>query len=148
MTKKQTLKSLQIARTYHEEQMQKIEALIYGKYEDETTTVSKRECDYGKWLYSYEEHLRDILGSQFYDNLEVIHGNWHEQYYKIHQIYFKEEKKKGFLAKILKENKVKPLDIEKAKVYYRELLAITTELLRVMTSCERRIQALQESKFH
>ncbi|MDY0117553.1 MAG: CZB domain-containing protein [Sulfurimonadaceae bacterium] len=147
MTKQKTLKSLQTARAYHEEQMKKIEALVYGKSVDDITAVSKRECHYGIWLYSNEEHLRDILGLQFYNNLESFHAQWHAQYYRIHQIYFKEEKK-GFFAKIRNESKIAPLEIEKAKVYYRELRIVTNELLRVMTSCERRINALQDSKFH
>lgn len=147
MTKQQTLESLKTARAFHEEQMKKIDLLINGKAVEDPTTVSKRECEYGKWLYSHEKHLREVLGSQFYYSLESIHARWHEQYYKIYLIFFKEEKK-GIFAKIRGENKVSPLEVEKAKVYYRELVEFTNELLRVMSSCERRINALQDSKFH
>jgi len=146
MTKEQTLESIQNAKKYHEIQMEKISGLIYGKVITDPTAVSKRECNFGHWLYSEEAHLRDILGAQFFESIEKTHGKWHEQYYKIYEIFY-QKPKKGLISKMLKRDKVKQLEIDKAKLYYVELKQCTNELLNYMAISERRVLALSESKF-
>ena len=146
MTKQQTLESIQTARKNHEVQMQKINALVSGKTIVDPTSVSKRECAFGKWLYEDEKYLREILGAQFYETIEQLHGKWHEQYYKIYEIFFTKPKA-GLLSKVLKLNKVSMLEQDKAKLYYAELQQNTQELLNMMSVSERRVMALQDSKF-
>ncbi|MDY0121086.1 MAG: CZB domain-containing protein [Sulfurimonas sp.] len=146
MTKQQTLESIQTARKNHEVQMQKINALVSGKTIVDPTSVSKRECTFGKWLYEDEKYLREILGAQFYETIEQLHGKWHEQYYKIYEIFFTKPKP-GLLSKVLKLNKVSMLEQDKAKLYYAELQQNTQELLNMMSVSERRVMALQDSKF-
>ncbi|MCD6258496.1 MAG: CZB domain-containing protein [Helicobacteraceae bacterium] len=146
MTKQQTLDSIQTARKYHEVQMQKISALVSGKTIVDPTSVSKRECAFGQWIYDEEKHLRVILGSQFYEAIEQLHGKWHEQYYKIYEIFFTKPKN-GLFSKVLKLNKVSMLELDKAKLYYAELQQNTQELLKMMSISERRVMALSDSKF-
>lgn len=147
MDKAKTLESIQNARRAHEAQMAKIKDAIRGNKVDNPTVVSKTKCDFGKWLYDDENHLRDILGSFFYDNMETIHAKWHSEYFRIFDIFFKEEKK-SFFAKILGSSKTSEMELDKAKLYYSELEETTQELLKALGSSERRIGALQESKFY
>ncbi|MBU1989248.1 CZB domain-containing protein [bacterium] len=147
MDKAKTLESIQNARRSHEAQMAKIETLIAGKSIDDPTAVSKTKCGFGMWLYAEENHVKEILGSQFYNNLESLHAQWHNDYFRIYQIFFKEEKKKGFFSKFLPFNKVDQMEIDKAKLYFSELQVLTNELLHALGSSERRISALNESKF-
>ena len=147
MTREQTVESIQKAKKYHELQMQKIEALVYGKDITDPTAVSKRECNFGKWLYEDESHLKAVLGAQFYEKIEMLHGKWHEQYYKIYEIFFTKPAKKGLIAKVFNQNKVSPLDMDKAKLYYAELKENTENLFQAILACERRVMALSESKF-
>ena len=146
MTKQQTLDAIQTAKKYHEVQMEKINALVSGKSVVDPTAVSKRECELGKWIYDDEEHLRDILGAQFYENIERLHGKWHEQYYKIYEIFFIKPKQ-GLLSKLFKQDEISQLERDKAKLYYAELKQNTEELLKIITSSQRRVNALSESKF-
>lgn len=146
MTKQQTLDSIQTARQNHETQMEKINALVSGKTIVDPTSVSKRECAFGKWIYDDAQHLREILGAQFYEKLESLHGKWHEQYYKIYEIFFTKPKP-GLLFKVLKLNKVSPLEMDKAKLYFAELQQNTQDLLNMLSISERRVMALSDSKF-
>jgi len=147
MNKEQTLESIHNARKAHEAQMSKIKAAIEGEKVNNPTAVSKTKCDFGKWLYDDENHLRDILGSLFYDNMEILHARWHTEYLRIYKILF-QENNKGLFSKILGSSKISEMDIDKAKLYYCELEATTQELLKVLGSSQRRIGALKESKFY
>jgi hypothetical protein len=105
------------------------------------------KCQFGQWLYGDDERVKTILGVQFYENLDTIHEAWHIQYAQIHAIFIGEEEK-GFFSKIFKKHKVSTLEFEKAKLYYKELEHATNDLLRVLDSSLRRVQALSDSKFH
>ena len=147
MDKLKTLEAVKNARKSHESQMAKIEAVINGHTVDTPTVVSKSKCNFGLWLYDDENHIKEILGSQFYDKIEFLHAQWHTEYTKIFEIFFKEEKK-GFFEKILgSKKKVEGMELDKAKLYHENLLITTKELLKVLVSSERRIEAMSESKF-
>jgi hypothetical protein len=147
MDKEKTLESIQNARKYHEAQMSKIKAAIDGNTVKNPTVVAKTKCEFGKWLYNDENHLRNILGSLFYDKIEVLHAKWHSEYLKIFEIFF-ENKKKGFFSKMIGASKVSEMELDKAKLYYAELEVTTQELLKAIGSSERRIYALPKSKFY
>ncbi len=146
MNKEKTLESIQNARKAHLSQMDKIEAAIDGKSIEEPTALAKTKCAFGQWLYADENHLRDIMGSLFYENIEVLHAKWHSEYLRIFEILFKGEKK-GFFSKILGTPKVDEMQMDRVKLYYSELKATTEELLKALASSQRRISALSESKF-
>lgn len=147
MDKTKTLESIQNARRAHEAQMDKIKAAIDGEKVDDPTAVAKTKCAFGMWLYDDENHLRNILGSLFYDNMEVLHDKWHTEYFRLFNIFFKEEKK-TFLSRMIGSSKVSEMELDKAKLYYSELERTTKKLLKALGSSERRIGALPESKFY
>ena len=147
MDKEKTIEAIVKARKSHEIQMKKIKTLVRGREIDNPTPVAKTECDFGKWLYDDNNRIKEILGSIFYTNLETLHSRWHTEYSKVFNIFFK-EKKSGFLAKMFNSDKVTDMELDKAKLYYSELEATTNELLKVIASSQRRLEALNETKFH
>ncbi len=147
MNKQETINAIEHAREAHIEQMAKVKSLIEGKHVDNLTPVSKIKCEFGQWLYGDKERVKNILGAQFYENLDMIHEAWHIQYAKIHAI-FVHEKDEGFFSKIFGVHKINALELEKAKVYYKDLEQATKDLLRVLDASQRRVQALSASKFH
>ena len=147
MDKNQTIEAIQNARKAHLSQMDKIVAVMDGNHVEHPTALNKTQCEFGKWLYADENHLESILGALFFNNLETAHTKWHMEYLRIFDIFFKNQKK-GLFSKILGSSKVDPMEIDKAKLYYAELTATTADLLKILGSCERRVNAMNESKFH
>ncbi|RLA77496.1 MAG: hypothetical protein DRG78_17370 [Epsilonproteobacteria bacterium] len=147
MDKEKTIEAIVSARKAHENQMKKIVALLNGKTVSNPTAVLKTECDFGKWLYADNSNLKELLGSLFYTKLEHLHARWHIEYSRLFEIFFKNEKKSGFFSKMFGSDKVEDMELDKAKVYYSELKATTDELLKVIASSQRRIEALREDKF-
>ncbi len=146
MDKNQTLEALERVRMAHISQMEKIMSAVNGEKIDSPTAVLKTECDFGKWLYSEESHLKKVLGSLFYNNLETAHAKWHNEYAKIFNILFVNVKK-GFFSKMVGLDKIDDMELDKAKLYFSELEVTTAELLRVLDSCERRANAMNELRF-
>jgi hypothetical protein len=147
MDKNQTLEAIEMAKNAHENAMAKIETAMNGDKVETPTPSAKTMCRFGKWLYAEENHLSEILGELFYNKLEKAHEQWHLEYTRIFNIFFK-EKKGGFFSGLLGGNKVDPLELDKAKLYYSELEVSTKELLHVLGACERRVSAMSEAKFH
>ena len=146
MDKIQTLHLIEEAKKVHEGQMYKIEILLNGKEVDDLMAVPKSECEFGKMLYPNEAFLRHILGTLFYENLDTLHSRWHNEYFKIYEIFLKKEKK-GLFSKLVGSNKISQMDIDKAKLYYSDLKITTAELIKVLTLSQRRVSALSNSKF-
>ena len=147
MNRNETLEAVEKARNSHESQMAKIEKLIAGEEVATPTAVPKTQCVFGQWLYAKENHLEELLGSLFYKNLEEKHAQWHSEYIRVHQIFFGEQKKKGFFAHLIGADKVDDLELDKARLYYSELQGTTKELLSILASCERKLSAMSDSKF-
>jgi len=147
MNKEKTVEAIINARKAHESQMKKIVSLLNGKKVENPTAVSKTECDFGKWLYEDNNRLKEILGTLFYTNLETLHAKWHIEYTRLFEIFFKSQKK-GFFSKAFGSKKVDDMELDKAKLYYSELEETTTQLLNAINSSQRRIEALNESKFY
>jgi hypothetical protein len=148
MNKNQMLDAIEHAKKIHLEEMHKISSVLKGNEVENPTPLGKMECECGTWFYSNEKEMKEILGAQLFERLDKQHENWHKEYHNIYNIFFKEEKKTGFFAKILKHNKVDSLTLDKAKLYFSDLQKITDELLKASESATRRVSALKDSKFH
>ncbi|MFK5937328.1 MAG: CZB domain-containing protein [Sulfurimonas sp.] len=146
MNKEDAILSIQKAIESHKAQMVKIEKLVYGQPVDNPTAVSKVKCDFGKWLYGEDNNVQKILGEQFYEKLDTLHEQWHKEYLRIYNIFFKDNKK-GFLSKLLGSKKIDSLEFDKAKLYYAELGETTTSLLASLGSSLRRLEAMNAAKF-
>jgi len=147
MDKSKTLEAIINVKKAHESQMAKIEDAIDGDIVDNPTTVAKTKCEFGMWLYNEDNHMKNILGSQFFTLLDNAHTKWHSEYAKVFKILF-EKKKSGFLSKIMGSSKLDPMELDKVKLYYSELKSTTDELLKILASSQRRLEAMNESKFY
>jgi len=148
MTKDETLEAIKKARESHELQMDKIEAAMSGSDVSNPAPPDKTKCDFGLWLYGEDNHIKEIVGSQFFTNLDTEHTKWHAEYKKIYDILFAKRSSKGLFSKLLGKNNLDPMQLDKVKYYYVTLQEISKALLKALASSERRISALNESKFH
>lgn len=146
MDKNKMVAALQNARKSHRLQMRSISSMIKGKEVSEKIEVDKHKCEFGKWLYSEDNRLKHILGSQFYAKLDDEHTRWHSECHKISDILSVQEKK-GFVSKLVGSNKEEQMKREKADIYYEQLKIKTDELLKILTSSERRLLAMHDSRF-
>ncbi|WP_324172225.1 hypothetical protein [Sulfurimonas sp.] len=147
MDKEKTVESFQNAKKVYEEQMEKLEVAMDGSNIKIPTAALQTAYVFGKWLYLGNDDLRSILGSLFYDKIEILHVRWHEEYIKTFDIFFQKQKK-GFFQNAFGNSKVSGMELEKANSYYKELKVITKELIKTIDSSERRLGALAESKFN
>jgi len=148
MTKSQTLEAIERARLSHIEQMNKIDLMLRGMSVENPTSVSKKKCEFGGWLYGeQQEFIISILGLQFYEELDRAHEAWHMEYAKIYALLVP-EKKEGFFAKLFHKDSVDTLILDKAKTYYIDLEANTKELLKMLEKSQRRMMATNEAKFY
>ncbi len=147
MTKSQTLQAIEKVKLSHIEQMEKIDLMLRGMSVENPTTVSKMKCEFGEWLYGENSaFIANILGAQFYEELDREHEAWHIEYAKINALLL-QQKKEGFFTKVFSSNKPDTLSLDKAKTYYIELEAITKRLVKILDKSTRRISAINESKF-
>lgn len=146
MNKVKTLQLMKNARKAHKSQMAKIKIAIDGYKVENPTAVEKTKCSFGQWLYKDDNNLEHMLGSLFYEKLENIHAQWHTEYFRIFNIFFKEEKKNLF-SKLIGNSKMSEMQNDKAELYYSELEVTTKKLLEALAISEKRIIALPESKF-
>jgi hypothetical protein len=128
--------------------MDKIEAAMSGGDVTNPAPPDKTKCDFGLWLYGDENHIKEIVGSQFFTNLDREHTKWHHEYRKIYDILFATKSTKGLFSKLLGKKGIDPMELDKVKYYYVSLKEISEALLKALASSERRISALNESKFH
>lgn len=146
MNKKQMITALRDARKAHQTQMYTVNSMIKGITVKEELVLDKDKCGLGKWLYNEDNRLKHILGSQFYVKLEQEHIRWHSECHKISEILSTEENR-GFISKMLNSKKSNRMKAEKATIYFDQLKIQTEELLKILTSSERRLEALHDSKF-
>ncbi len=147
MNKTQTIEKMNMIKKNHIAQTDKVFDAIHGRKVHKPTALSHKECEFGEWLYSKNNRLRDLFGSMFFEKLELIHEQWHKEYAKLFKILFEKQQSQSFLSKMISSPKIDPLEIDKAKLYYSNLKETTSELLKTFELCEKRILALNEERF-
>jgi len=147
MTKLHIIHAIESAESYHEEQLQKVAKLLDGQKVDNPTPANKEECNFGKWLYGDATKIQNLLGLQFYDNIELMHGFWHREYQKIYEIFYDVDKNAILTFLFGNRKDVDEAMLQKAKEYYKELQAITENLLKALYVSKKRVLALSESFF-
>lgn len=146
MTKEQTLKLLDAAKLSHKSKMEAIKLYIVERGAVELSIAPRDECHFSRWLHQKENDLHSILGDQFYKTLESIYARWYEQYHKIYNLFYAKDEP-SLLSKVFGSTKRDILKTERAKLYYRELSELSSELLSMINSCERRVHALSDTLF-
>jgi len=151
MEKEHVLEHLRAAKAAHIKWVQKAKLLINGLDVDEgAIPVDSTECKFGKWFYSDGQVLNALSNNplECMQSIESLHFNLHDTYLRIFSIYFSEEKKAGFFAKLFGMKRKEPSSSEQelAKSYYAEMEKISKELLDEINRLERRLIAVSEEK--
>ena len=147
MTRLNIIHAIEEAESYHEEQLQKVAKLLEGKRVDKPTPLDKEACNFGKWLYGDAKKIQNLIGAQFYDNIELMHGFWHAQYRKIYEIFYDVHRNAIMTFLFGNRKSVDPQMLQKAQEYFQELQNITQNLLKALYISKKRILALSENMF-
>jgi len=149
MNKEEILNQLRVAKAAHVSWVQRAKLLIEGFTINETSIpVNSTECQFGQWFYSDGQRLNDIRNNpiESMQEIENLHFKLHDVYLNIYKIYYDLEKK-SFFSKIFgKKKKVSDEDKVIAKEYYREMDAISQELVKALNLMERRINVVNDEE--
>jgi len=151
MIKEEVLGHLRAAKSAHIKWVQKAKLLINGiDIEEDAIPVNSTECKFGEWFYSDGQILNALSNNplECMQTIERLHFDLHDRYLNIFNIYFSENKKKGFFAKLfnLKRKKITEAEHVLAEGYYTEMEKISTELLDEINRLERRLISVSDEK--
>ena len=151
MKKEDVLHHLRAAKSAHIKWVQKAKMLINGiEVSEDAIPVNSTECKFGIWFYSDGQILNSLSNNplECMQSIESLHFELHDIYLKIFSIYFSENKKPGFFAKLFGFNKknITSIEQEKAKEYFHNMEQISHELLDEINRLERRLLAVSEEK--
>lgn len=150
MTKEEVLEQLRSAKSAHIKWVQKAKLLINGiDIEESAIPVDSTECAFGKWFYSDGQVLNSLSNNplECMQNIEKLHFKLHDKYLQIFNIYFSQEKKSGFFAKLFgKRKEISKTEHDLAEKYYFEMEDISKELLEEINRLERRLIAIPKNK--
>jgi len=151
MKKEDVLGHLRIAKSAHVKWVQKAKLLISGvDVDEESIPVDSTECKFGKWFYNEGQMLNALSNNplECMKNIEDLHFALHDMYLNIYNVYFLQEKKKGFFATIFGSRKKTISEAEQtlAQSYYEKMEKISHDLLDEINRLERRLIAISDSK--
>ncbi|WP_345986360.1 hypothetical protein WCX49_04360 [Sulfurimonas sp. HSL-1656] len=107
---------------------------------DEIAT-SYLECGVDKALRDDEEGLKKLVGASLIEEIEELHKQWHEEYYKIYELY---QKEKGLVSKLFgSQPKLSELDQEKVMNYSNDLKELTRKIIYKLEAAEGRLKLLR-----
>lgn len=147
MDKELVLLSVEKAKKSHLAQVDKIDYLVRGiTLKTIPTPLEKRDCLFGEWLYANEKLLRTLIQNELFEEIERLHGYWHEEYFRIHQIFYPPQQ--GLLSKIIgKNHKASDQARDRAKAYFSDMSDLTQKLIKKIDLLEKRLRAMPSSKF-
>ena len=151
MTKEEVVEHLRAAKAAHIKWVQKAKMLINGaEIEESAIPINSTDCKFGKWFYGDGQILNGLSNNplECMQNIETLHFNLHDQYAKIFSIYFSQEKKGGFFAKLFgfTKREITQEQSDAARAYYGDMEEISKELLNEISRLERRLIAIPEEK--
>jgi len=152
MEKEEVLEHLRSAKAAHIKWVQKAKLLINGiDIEEDAIPIDATECKFGKWFYEDGQILNSLSNNpmECMKSIEGLHLSLHDKYLEIFNIYFSQEKKAGFFAKLFGIKKKKELseeEVEKSTTSYAEMEKISQDLLEEINRLERRLVAVSEEK--
>ena len=153
MKKEEVLSHLRAAKSAHIKWVQKAKLLINGlDVSQDAIPVDSTECKFGQWFYSDGQILNALSNNplECMQSIEKLHFDLHDMYLNIFTIYFSEEKKKGFFAKLFgfKRKELSSAEEQLAHDYYDKMEKISHELLDEINILERRLIAVSEEKIN
>jgi hypothetical protein len=151
MKKEEIISHLRAAKSAHIKWLQKAKMLINGlDIEEDAIPVNSTECKFGKWFYTNGQVLNGLSNNpvECMNSIEKLHFDLHDVYLKIFTVYFSDERKTGFFAKLFKLKRKKISDVEHrvAEEYYNEMEKISKILIEEINKLERRLIAVSDEK--
>ena len=151
MKKEDIIGHLRAAKSAHIKWVQKAKLLINGvDIEEGAIPIDSTECKFGKWFYSDGQMLNALSNNplECMNTIEKLHFDLHDKYLNIFNVYFSENKKQGFFAKLLgfKRKSISDAEHTIAKNYYDEMEEISRLLLEEINRLERRLLVVSDEK--
>ena len=151
MKKEDVIGHLRAAKAAHIKWVQKAKLLINGvDVQEDAIPVDSTECKFGKWFYSDGQMLNSLSNNplECMQKVETLHFQLHDNYLKIFNIYFSQDKKKGFFSKFFgsKRKELSDAETQLAHDHYEKMEEISKELLEEISRLERRLVAVSEEK--
>lgn len=146
MDKRSRLDKIDDIKRIHMQNTNSVNYLIRGILDQaELVPLAHDECAFGKWLVKEEAFVTQVFNVPFHQNLHSLHSRWHDEYAKIHEIYFGPKVKKGLFGKLKRaKKKLSKMEAERAKTYFEDLKKTHQELVRQLDLMHRRVNALAD----
>ncbi len=149
MKKSEILQHLKDAKEAHVGWVNNAKFLIKGVNLDESAIpVNATDCKFGKWFYAEMDILKKLPNApiSIIEDIEKLHKELHDKYLEIFKIYFSEDKKVGFLSKLLGKKRKEPSSEEKEKAlqYFKELEDISNRLITKLSKLETAINSIPQ----
>jgi hypothetical protein len=144
MIKRELLEKLSSAKRMQKNNLQKALLLAKGiTGEDDPVTVDYKACAFEKLLHENEAVLKKIVGNRFFSEIEALHRQWHQDYCKIYDLYYHQEK--GFISKWFGGNpKPTERELELAGSYSADLKEATWKIVHLLELVESRIKNMKD----
>ena len=140
MTKAEILQEITKAKIAHKRWVKRADHLISGlPVDQEFIPLDATICGFGKWLYSQGSELRVIDATRYIiDEIEHHHDELHAIYGEIYKLYFILPQNRSLLNKVftLNSKKVSKKEREQAKLYFKQLVYASDELLNLLDKLE------------
>ena len=147
MNRAEIIKAIDEALSSHNDQVEKIEDLFNGDNVTTPTSVDKKKCSFGLWIYSPQNCIKDLLGYEVYEKLVSYHEEWHIDYKEIYNSFYNKPQK-SFLTKVLHlQENMDPVSFRMSNFYHRELIIASCKLTMTLEDCKEKIIGLEDSKF-
>jgi hypothetical protein len=151
MEKTEVLEHLKAAKNAHIKWVEKARLLIDGAdIQENSIPVDYTECKFGQWFYRDGQLLNKLSNNpvECMQSIEKLHFKIHEIYLNIFKIYFSENQKKGFFAKVLglKKQEIDAESKEIAEDHFSLIKSTSEELLAEIERLERRLSAVSDEK--
>jgi len=147
MTRENILQEIQKAQESHNDQVKKVEELFNGYKVEKPTPKDKKKCDFGLWLYSSNNKIKELVGETLYEDIVRCHEVWHIDYNEIYEAFYNKPEQ-NLLEKILNIQKgMDPVTFQMSNFYHREIIVASCKLDWHLEECKKQILELDESKF-
>ncbi|MHC3994073.1 hypothetical protein ACXWTF_04545 [Thiomicrolovo sp. ZZH C-3] len=142
MKKNDALQVVAQAKKLQNGEMQKVMLMVKKiPLDGDAVATSYLECGVDKTLREDEEGLKKLVGASLIEEIEALHKAWHDEYYKIYELY---QKEKGLVSKLFGgQPKLSELDQEKANSYSSDLKELTRKIINRLEAAEGRLKLLR-----
>jgi hypothetical protein len=148
--KKDILNQVSDARHAHATWLRRAKHLIEGlPVQDGMIPIDPTFCTFGKWFYKDGVRLKRFDSLQeVLDKIERLHVELHDVYLNIYKVFFINSKRTWLMSKILAGSYAMPRkkEYDFAKVCYYQLESISREMMQELTTLERIVYLMPETK--